>query len=158
MIFSTLENINFNELQVLDGSFYCKNKNLIHIICDKVKYIFCRLYYRLFSIDIIKTKEKLKIKIFAVGISKDLIYFLNDLPNNIDVLEIPELVLNEVLSNLPINLKKLVIINYNELNIHLINNLLKCKIPNDTKVVCKIKNTTKFAVDLTHDKLKLIST
>jgi hypothetical protein len=112
----------------------------------------------MFSIDIIKTKEKLKIKIFAVGISKDLIYFLSDLPNNIDVLEIPELFLNEVLSILPINLKKLVIINYNELNMHLINNLLKYKIPNDMKIICKIKNTTKYTVDLTHNKINLIST
>ncbi len=43
MTFQTLENINIHALQELNGSFFCKNKNLIHIICDKVKYIICRL-------------------------------------------------------------------------------------------------------------------
>lgn len=158
MSLSALEHVNIYNLEVLDGDYYCKNKNLISIICNKIKYINCDIYFRNYSVSIKKSKDKLKINVFCVGISKDLIYFLNDLPNNIDVLEIPELILNEVLLNLPVNLKKLVIINYYEKNIHLMNILLKYKIPYDTKIIYKIKNTIKYNVNFTYDKLNLMST
>jgi hypothetical protein len=155
MSYLQLEDLNLFDIQILEGSFYCKNHDLIHKVCKHIKNVFCSIYFKTFSLDIKKTRDKLKIKIYALSITKDLVYFLHSLPNTTDILVIPELILNEIITNLPINLKKFVIISYYEQNMYLINNLLKYKIPYDTKIILKIKNTYEYIVKLSNGKLVL---
>ena len=123
----------------MQGSFSCNNFNLINQICKKIELIVCIVYFRTFSLEIKKVNSKLKIKINTVAISKDLVYFLNFLPLDLDVLTIPELILQETLLNLPISLKKLIFIGYYEPNVTLLNNLRKYKIPFGLKIFYKFK-------------------
>ena len=158
MSYPLLEDLNIYTLEVLEGRYICKDNELFHKVCKSVKHINCSLYFKTFSIDITKTKYKLKVKIHTVVVSKDLISVLDNLPNNIDVLEIHDIILNEVFSNLPINLKKLILISYYKQNILLMNNLLKYKIPFGLKIISKVLNTEKYIVNISDNKVNLILT
>ena len=158
MSYPLLEDLNIYTLEVLEGRYICKDNELFHKVCKSVKHINCSLYFKTFSIDITKTKYKLKVKIHTVVVSKDLISVLDNLPNNIDVLEIHDSILNEVFSNLPINLKKLILISYYKQNILLMNNLLKYKIPFGLKIISKVLNTEKYIVNISDNKVNLILT
>jgi hypothetical protein len=132
-----IDNIEVVNSTILEGEYICNKFSIINELCIKIKYIYATIYSSNFSLYIKKTKEKLKIKINAISISKDLINFLNFLPYNLDDLVIPQLIIKETLNNLPVNLKKITIINYAGNEYWILDNLKKTKLPHDIKIILK---------------------
>lgn len=130
-----IQNINYHSLDILEGKYSCRDLNIINIICEKIKHIYCTLYFTKFLVCIKKNKNGLKIKIETSAISKELVNFLNNLPYNLDKLVISQIIYIDALNNLPINLKKLKIINYSDNDYFILESLKKFKIPFDCKII-----------------------
>jgi hypothetical protein len=138
-----IDNIEVVNSTILEGKYICNKFSIINELCIKIKYIYATIYSSNFSLYIKKTKEKLKIKINANSISKDLINFLNFLPYNLDDLVIPQLIIKETLNNLPVNLKKITIINYAGNEYWILDNLKKTKLPHYIKIILKDNDKNK---------------
>jgi hypothetical protein len=134
---------------ILEGKYICNKFSIVNELCEKIEYVYATIYFTKFSLYIKKTKEKLKIKINAIAISKDLINFLNYLPYNLDDLVIPQLITKETLNNLPVNLKKMTIVNYAGNEYWTLENLKKTKLPHNIKIFLKdnIINKKQIVID-----------
>ncbi len=133
----TIDNMELLNQSILEGKYICNKFSIVNELCEKIEYIYATIYFTKFSLYIKKTKEKLKIKINAIAVSKDLINFLNYLPYNLDDLVIPQLIIKETLNNLPVNLKKITIVNYAGNEYWTLDNLKKTKLPHNIKIFLK---------------------
>lgn len=133
----TISNIQEINLSILEGKYICNDFSIINQLCEKIEYIYATIYLKKFSLYIKKTKEKLKMKIDAIAITKDLINFLNYLPYDLDDLVIPQLIIKETLNNLPVTLKKMTIINYPGMEYWILENIKKTKLPYNIKIILK---------------------
>jgi hypothetical protein len=111
---ATLEEINLYDLHILEGKYYCKNYNNVLYICDKIKFLNCVISFNIFEIKIKKKYGFLKLDILTKFISQDLIYFIDNLPKNIDILVIPQLLISDIKNKIPSTLKRLVICGYDD--------------------------------------------
>jgi hypothetical protein len=146
MSYTNINSVDIYNSSSLTGDYNIDNNNL-HRICNNIPYINCRLYYKKFCVSIKKNPEELKMKVFATGLSKELVYFLDNIPDKVDILVLNDFILNERLTNLPSNLKKIVFLGYMETNFHLLNKLKEYKFPDKTKVYYKIKQNQTYEIN-----------
>jgi hypothetical protein len=142
---NSIESINIYNRDILDGDYIFSTNDQIHTICINIPHIDCKLYHKKFYVQINKNSKKLKMCVVSSALSKELIYFLDNIPNNVDILKLNEFVIAEKLTNLPPNLKKLVFCSCWEPNILLLNKLKEWKIPHGLKIHYKMSGN-KFEV------------
>ena len=149
MSHTTIEEMSIYNCVNLIGNFYAKDTKNIRRICENIPNINCKIMfqYTTFGIKIVKNDKKFKMTIFARGLSKELVYFLSDLPNDIDSLVLDAFVLNEKLTNLPQTLKKICFVSSDKPTYNLLHKLKNCKIPNNTKIFYEAKNCSKYELD-----------
>lgn len=139
----TIDNMELLNQSIFEGKYICNNFSIINQLCEKIEYIYATIYLKNFSLYIKKTKEKLKMKIHTVTVTKDLINYLNFLPYNLDELVIPQLITKETLNNLPVTLKKMTIIYFAGNEYWTLETLKKTKLPYNIKIFLKDNNIKK---------------
>lgn len=160
MSYSNINLVNIYNSSSLIGDYSSNSDtiNSIHRICKNIPYINCKIFYKNFYVSIKKNCEELKMKVFTTGISKYLVYFLHNIPDEVDILVLNDFILNERLTNLPSNLKKIVFVTYCEANFNLLNKLKEYKFPDKTKAYYKIKQNKKYEINyLNNDIISCVS-
>ena len=91
-LIESIDSINVFTCKVLEGDYNITTYDQISKICENIPHINCRLCHKNFSVRIHKTDPRLKIKVSCIALSKDLIYFLHNMPNNVDTLKLNDFV------------------------------------------------------------------
>ena len=94
MSYTNINSVNIYNSSTLTGDYNIDN-NSLHRICNNIPYINCRLYYKKYYVSIKKNPEELKMKILTTGLSKELVYFLDNIPDKVDILVLNDFILNE---------------------------------------------------------------
>ena len=149
MSYKNINSINIYNSSTLTGDYSTCDDNSLHRICNNIPYINCRIYYKKFCVSIKKNPDELKMKVLTTGLSKELVYFLHNIPDKVDILVLNDFILNERLTNLSSNLKKIIFVSYCEINFHLLNKLkeYKFKSSDKTKVYYKIKQNQTYEIN-----------
>ena len=84
MSYTNINSVNIYNSVALTGSYNINSENSLHRICNYIPYVNCRLYYKKFCVSIKKNSEELKMKVLTTGLSKELVYFLQNIPSYIN--------------------------------------------------------------------------
>lgn len=149
MSYINIDKIDVFNCNVLIGIFESNNIGIISSICENINNISCKIIFKNvpFYIKIIKNEKNFKMKISSTDLCEKLIYFLNNLPSNIEILILNAFILKTELTNLPHTLKKIYFLSRCKPMNDLFGKVKNSKIPAGTKIYYKVINYNKYELD-----------